>query len=93
MSRTQRTIDSTPRDMYEAESFQRFSEGLKLAVSCAREMNALEPKAGWNDVANSLRALLVSGKKLSEAKALTRQALLADAARIQGKLDTSLKNA
>lgn len=93
MSRTQRTIDSTPKDMWEKDSLKRFIEGLKLAVSCASEMHALEPKAGWNDVANNLRALLASGKRLAHTKAMTRQALLADAARIQSKLDTSQKSA
>ena len=83
--------DSTPRDMYERESLQRFVEGLRLAVSCTRELQALEPKMGWGKVTEGLQNLLISGRKLAQAKALTRGALLADAARIQSKLDTSVK--
>jgi hypothetical protein len=72
--------------MFEAESLQRFIEGLKLSISCSREMQRHEPKAGWKGVTEGLQALLVSGTKLAHTKALTRQALLADADRIQRML-------
>jgi len=78
-----------PSDMYEKESLTRILEGLKLSASCAREMHALEPKNGWNKVYESLKYLVIQGRKLGEVRALTRQALLADADRIQSKLDTS----
>ena len=90
MSKNIRPMDSTPVDMYEAESFERLIQGLKVSASCALEMHKREPEDGWDKCAESLKALIVGSRKLMHAEALTRQALLDDAARIQGKLDTSL---
>ncbi len=81
-----RTIDSEPKDMYEIESTKRIIEGLKLSACCAREMYALEPRNGWHKVVESLNALIINARKLAQTKAMTRQALLADADRIQGAL-------
>lgn len=90
MSNHIRTIDSTPTDMWENESFKRLIEGLKVSASCAIEMHSLEPKAKWDECASSLKALIIGSRKLMHTEAMTRQALLTDAARIQSKLDNSL---
>lgn len=89
MSKMQRPIDCQPRDMFEKESIERFIEGLRVSISCSREMQFIEPKMGWDKVTEGLVGLLVSGKKLAKAKAVTRQQLLADAATVQKKLDTT----
>lgn len=68
--------DSTPRDMFEKESIQRFIDGLKLAASCARELNQLAPKKGWGKVAEQLSHLCALGYKLSRARGLSRGDLL-----------------
>ena len=86
MNKTTRTIDCKPRDMYEEESMKRLVEGLKLSASCAWELHAMMPKDGWDVCCKALRHLIVQCQKLNEAKALTKQALLADADRIQGML-------
>ncbi len=86
-----RTIDSTPTDMYERESTKRLIEGLKLSASCAREMYAQEPRMGWHKVVESLNGLIISARKLAQTRAMTRQALLADADRIQSKLGPKLE--
>lgn len=83
---TIRTIDSTPTDMMEKESTKRLIEGLKLSASCAREMHAREPKMGWHKVFESLQGLIINARKLAQTRSMTRQALLADADRIQGTL-------
>lgn len=78
-------IDSTPRDMFEKESLQRFMDGLKLASSCAREMIQLQPKNGWGKVHEALNHLIASGYKLAHTKSLTRQALLQGTDEIMAK--------
>lgn len=75
-------IDCQPRDMFEGEATQRFIEGLKLAASCSKEMQALQPKRGWGKVTEALNHLISNGYKLSRTRALTRQALLQDTDRI-----------
>ncbi len=84
------TVDSKPVEMYERESFQRLIEGLKVARSCAMEMHLREPEQKWDECAKALKSLMIGSRKLMHTEALTRQALLADAARIQGKLDVNL---
>lgn len=87
MSKSVRTIDSQPTDMWERESIKRLIEGLKLSASCARELHAIQPKMGWDKVFVSLQGLIVNGRKLAQTRSLTRQALLAHADQIQGSLD------
>ena len=65
-----------PRDMLEKESLQRLIEGLKLALSCSKEMQSLEPKRGWGKVTEALAHLIKSSHRLAHTKAQTRQALL-----------------
>lgn len=85
---TKKAIDSTPRDMHEAESIERLIEGLKVAASCAKEMTALEPENGWGKVAEGLVHLGVSCRKLAKQKAVTRGQLLLDADQVQKRLGT-----
>lgn len=67
----------SPREMFEGECMKRFVDGLKLAESCARELMALQPKRGWDDVEKALHQMRVQGHKLAHTKSLSRQALLA----------------
>jgi hypothetical protein len=90
MSKTIRTIDSQPREMYEAETIERFKEGLLLSISCCKEMNQNEPNKGWYQIGEQLMALRLNGIKQSQRKAITRGALLQDAAILQRSLDTSV---
>lgn len=72
--RTPVAIES--RDMFRDESLQRFIEGLKLAASCAKEMNALAPKQGWGKVSEQLNYMIASGYKLARARPMSRGDLL-----------------
>ncbi len=72
-----------PREMWRDESLQRFVEGLKLAASCAKELNGVDPKQGWGKVADMLLQMVVNGRKLSRVRGLTRQEVLARSGRIQ----------
>ena len=85
----QRIEDSSPREMFERDCILRFVEGLKLAISCAKELEAIQPKMGWKEVAIGLEGMIVTGKKLAASRPVTRGALLLDAARIQKTLDVS----
>ena len=69
-------VDVTPRDMFRDESMQRVHEGLKLSASCAKELNQLLPRQGWGKVSEQLHYMMVQCRKLSQKRALTRQALL-----------------
>lgn len=79
-------IEVNPRDIYEKEIIERFIEGLKLAVSCSKEMQEIQPKRGWGDVTNQLNGMVMLGHKLARAKGITRQALLAHADQIQAAM-------
>lgn len=92
MSNAQRTIDSQPVDMWERDAIKRFAEGLSLTISGCREMEVMEPKKGWKETAEALEHHRLMGIKAAKRKAITRQELLVDALRIQGKLDTSGKS-
>jgi len=50
---------------------ERFTEGLKRAESCAREMYALQQLAHWKLIADSLLGMRIQGEKMIHAKALT----------------------
>lgn len=76
------------RDMAESESLQRVIEGLKLSLSCSREMQAHSPKQGWGRVTEGLAHLLASARKLAHAKAQTRQGLLHGTDEVAWKMRT-----
>ena len=80
-------IAVTPRDMYRDESLQRILEGLKCAASCAKELNALDPKQGWGKVSEHLYAMVAGCHKLSRTRGLTRQDLLSRTERIRTTQD------
>lgn len=78
----------TSREMFESESLQRVIEGLKLALSCSREMQRLSPKQGWGKVTEGLAHLVASAHKLAHTKAQTRQALLQGTDEVAWKMRT-----
>ncbi len=78
------------RDMVESESLQRVIEGLKLSLSCSREMQAFSPKQGWGRVTEGLAHLLASARKLAHKKAQTRQALLQGTNEVAWKMRTDV---
>lgn len=80
-------IEVVPRDMHRDESLQRILEGLKLSASCAKELNALEPKKGWGRVSEVLYAQVAGCHKLSRVRGLTRQDLLQRTERIRTTQD------
>lgn len=63
-------------DMTPNESYERFQEGMKRAVSRARELGEAQKNADWNKIAFRLECLLDNGRKLFLSKALSRQAAL-----------------
>ena len=75
-------LDSSPREMYEKESIQRFRDGLKLALSCSREMEARQPKRGWDTVTQGLGNIIQLTNKLLDMKAQTRSELAEGIARV-----------
>lgn len=87
-----RPVEVIAHDMYEKESFERFIEGLKLAASAAKEMVPLQPKMGWGKAAEQLYHLIASGRKLAQAKSLTRQALLQHTDEVAYKIGTDVKS-
>lgn len=81
-----RMIDEQPKDMWELDCRKRLIEGLKVAISCCREYQKIEPKGGWHKMEHLLIAHGVMGKKLFEAKPQTKTELIQRADRIQNSL-------
>lgn len=63
----------TPTALDEKDAIERAIEGLKYAASNARELNARQPNLGWNNVRESLGAMIKSVRLLATQKAETRQ--------------------
>lgn len=60
-------------EMEKAETIERWTEGLKRAISRCRELGKAQGKeSDWNKVATQLEMLKVNGDKLMAGKALTR---------------------
>lgn len=85
-------VDSTPVDMHERDCVIRYGEGLRVAISCAKEMQAMEPKNGWKKMEQLLLHLKDVGKKLAETKPMTRGELLQRADQIAKAFATDPKN-
>ena len=79
-------------DMHEKESFKRVMEGLALSLSCAREMQSIDPNGGWGEMVKVIKGVMTGGKKLFMKKPMTRQVLVNDAWRIQSKLGPVAEN-
>lgn len=75
-------VEVTPREMFRDESLQRIIEGLKLSASCAKELNEICPKQGWGRISEYLYSHIAYCHKLSKARAISRQELLARTDRI-----------
>ncbi len=64
--------------MESVETKERFSDGLKQAISRAREMAKKQKNPMWNSIATSLEGIRDGGTKLSNAKGLSRAQVLRD---------------
>ncbi len=70
------------REMYEKESIARFRDGLKLALSCSREMEVRQPKRGWDTVTKGFWNIIQLTDKLLDMKGQTKSELAAGIARV-----------
>ena len=68
-------VDSSPREMLESESIKRFREGLKLARSCSKEMEARQPARGWDTVTTSFDGLIHLTDRLLNVRAQSKSDL------------------
>lgn len=64
-------------EMTSAESIERFSEGMKKAISRARELAAAQRDRNWNKLAFQLQKILDQGIKIFKEKALTEAEVMA----------------
>lgn len=65
-------IGDTPTALDEKDAVERLIEGLKYAASNARDINARQPSLGWNNVRESLMAMVKSVRALASQKSETR---------------------
>lgn len=63
-------------EMTEAESFERFEEGLKKAASRARELGILFASDKWAEIAASFDLMRRNGAKFYHGAAISRQEAL-----------------
>lgn len=63
-------------EMTEGESFERFDENMKKAVSRANELGIASGNEDWMAVAKNLELFRTTGAKLHRAKALSRSETL-----------------
>lgn len=63
--------------MEQSETIERFVEGLKAASSRCRELGKAQGKTDWLNIAASLDGIRAKGLTMINAKALTREQILA----------------
>lgn len=78
--------------MSPAESFERFSEGLKKAASLARELGDAQKNRHWNQIAFNLEMLLNRGQTIYGRRALSRDAVLGILDQRQKTLNTEFNS-
>ncbi len=60
-------------EMSEKETLERFDEGLKMAVSRAKELAQAQQNEGWVLVGIILERIRTDGLKLAKSKGITQQ--------------------